>query len=72
MSRRTVKSNDIDTYKKIYKSMPQKELQEEFDALSDQVVAMLDTLDCSSVEVMYDGKDSLLMQFKEVHTRHLN
>lgn len=50
----------------IYKDMDKKQLEAEFDALSDQLMAFLMASKCVSIEVLYDDVNSLKCEYKKL------
>lgn len=64
MSKRSINSNDIIAYQDIYRKMNPKELEEEFNCLSDQMLAYLTIHNYSSAEVLYDGIHLFFVEFR--------
>ena len=52
-------------YASIYKEMTSDQLDDEFDALSDQILGFLLASECLSIEVMYDDTNLLKCEFTE-------
>lgn len=63
---RSIKSKNVNEFVEIYNNLNEKELDEEIDALFDQVVAVMIATNSINIETLFDGTHSLSFQFREL------
>lgn len=70
MFKRSSKSATVRDFVGLYKSMTLDQLEDEFHALSDQVLAYLIASECRSIEVLYDYNNSLFVEFTDLDIKN--
>jgi hypothetical protein len=70
MIKRSSKSESVKDFVGLYKSMTNDQLEDEFHALSDQILAYLIASDCRSIEVLYDYNNSLYVEFNDLDIKN--